>query len=79
MPSTPRTETKIAILRKASNVATNAIQIFSSQTTLDAARNDAVMALNAVSGLLASGSLTQETIDRAKYTVEAWLNGLAKK
>jgi len=80
MPSTSPTGSDVAIvvLRSAFRTATNAIRNPSSQQSLDNARGEVGTALMGLSHALENGSLTQETIDRAKRAVEAWLNGLAK-
>jgi hypothetical protein len=69
----------VAVLRDAFRVATIAIQNFSSQQSLDNMRREVGTALLGLSHALEDESLTQETIDRAKYAVEARLIGLAKK
>jgi hypothetical protein len=72
-PSTPRTRAQIDTLRKAADFATKAIlqNNFSSQKALNTTRGETATALR---GLLANGSLTQESISRARNAVEAWLN-----
>jgi hypothetical protein len=72
-PSTPRTRAQIDTLRKAAHFATTAIlqNNFSSQKALNNTRGETATALR---GLLANGSLTQESISRARNAVEAWLN-----
>jgi hypothetical protein len=71
-PSTPRAGSDVAIvvLRSAFRITTNAIK------NLDNRRAEAGTALLGLSNALENGSLTQETIDRAKHAVDAWLNGL---
>jgi hypothetical protein len=79
VPSTPRDEAKIATLRKlAYNVSKMSATIYSSETAaFRATRGDAINKLNGVIGQWDNGSLTQETIDRAKSAIEAWLTALA--
>jgi hypothetical protein len=80
MPSTPPAGSDVAIvvLRSAFRTATNAIRNLSSLQSLDNVRGEVGTALLGLSHALENESLTQETIDRAKRAVEAWLNGLAK-
>ena len=76
VPSSPRSEAKLSIVRNAANVATNAIQKFSGEKDLNVARFDALMALEGVCGLLGKRFLVQGVIDRAQRAVEAWVNAL---
>jgi hypothetical protein len=75
--STPRSDAKIETMRGAADIATKAIENFSSQEALDVARAEAATALRGVSGLFDGGKLTQDMIDRAKGAVTAWLSALA--
>jgi hypothetical protein len=77
-PSTPPTGSELAIvvLRSACRIATNAIRNLSSQQSLDNIRGEVGTALLGLSHALENESLTQETIDKAKRAVEAWLSGL---
>jgi hypothetical protein len=79
-PSTPRagSEVAIVVLRSAFRITTNAIRNPSSQQSLDNTRGEAGAALLGLSHALENESLTQETIDRAKRAVKAWLSGLAE-
>ena len=76
-PSAPRSDTEIETMRGAADIATKAIENFSSQESLDAARAEAATALRGVSSFLDSRKLTQGMIDRAKSAVAAWLSELA--
>jgi hypothetical protein len=63
------------ILREASRLATDAsIPGFSSQSHLDKARAEAVIALNGLCG----ETVEREMIDRAKKAVQVWVDNLKK-
>jgi hypothetical protein len=75
---TARTDRIIFILRYAANLAATAALIrgLESKKALDATRDEAATSLNSVCSLLDKRILTQETIDQANRTVEAWLSAL---
>jgi hypothetical protein len=79
-PSAPCGDKEIETMRGAADIATKAIENFSSHESLDAARADAATALRGVSGLPDGRKPTQDMqdmIDRAKSAVAAWLSELA--
>jgi hypothetical protein len=76
-PSAPCGDKEIETMRGAADIATKAIENFSSHESLDAARAEAATALRGVSGLPDGRKPTQDMIDRAKSAVAAWLSELA--
>jgi hypothetical protein len=76
-PFTPRSESQLTTLRKASATARLALgQGFSSAAALIDVRDAAAAALDGVTGLGRKGSLTREVIDRPTNAAEAWLKDL---
>jgi hypothetical protein len=79
VPSSPRTNAQLDTLRQTADIANAAIMQnnFSSQTDLDAKRDEAATALRGVSGSWASGRpLPQDLLSRARIAVETWLSSL---
>ena len=76
-PSALCGDKEIETMRGAADIATKAIEYFSSQEVLDATRAEAATALRGVSGLPDGRKPTQDVIDRAKSAVAAWLSELA--
>ncbi len=78
-PSNARTDRIIFVLRNAANMArTASLTRLESKKALDSLRTEATTSLNQVCNLLDRGILTQDAIEQAAVSVEAWLNALPR-
>jgi hypothetical protein len=78
-PISPDTPTIVETLRRAYDQARRAVaEGFSSDISLNGVRNDVVLALNEVIGLLQARTLTKEKINKAKGLVDAWIKLLKR-
>jgi hypothetical protein len=69
----------VETLRRAYDQARRGVaQGFSSEIALNGVRNDVVLALNEVIGLLQARTLTKEKINKAKGLVDAWIKLLKR-
>ena len=78
--TSPDSPTIVETLRRAYDQARRAMTpTLSSGVAVNAARSEAVLALNDVIGSLQAQSLTPEQIDRAKAAVDAWIKFLKEQ
>jgi hypothetical protein len=78
-PSNARTDRIVFVLRNAANIATTAsLSRLESKKPLDSLRTEAATSLNQLCNLLDRGSLTQDAIEQAVVSVEAWLDALPR-